>query len=103
MANSAMVRSVTRTVGLTSHNSTQPDTLLQGPKGQKHPLQEDSKLQLVAWKVSGKLWKVREYQNSLPHLSQIPENQGQYLITNRPGQSGLAGAVNGRLMPLQVI
>ena len=25
MANSAMVRSVTRTVGLTSHNSTQPD------------------------------------------------------------------------------
>ena len=78
-------------------------TLLQRPHGQKHPLQEGNQLQLVAWKVSGKLWKVREYKNSLPHLSQIPEGQGQYLITNRPGESGLAGVVNGRLIPLQVI
>ena len=78
-------------------------TLLQGSQGGKHPLQAGNQLQLVAWKVSGKLWKVREYQNSLPHLSQIPEGQGQYLITNRPGESGLAGAVNGRLIPLQVI
>ena len=78
-------------------------TLLQGPQGQKHPLQGRNQLQLVAWKVSGKPWKVREYQNLLPHLSQIPEGQGQYLITNRPGESGLAGVVNGRLIPLQVI
>ena len=78
-------------------------TLLQGPEGQKHPLQEGNQLQLVAWKVSGKFWKVREYQNSLPHLSQIPEGQGQYLITNQPSKSGLAGVVNGRLIPLQVI
>ena len=61
-------------------------TLLQGSQGGKHPLQAGNQLQLVAWKVSGKLWKVREYQNSLPHLSQIPEGQGQYLITNRPGE-----------------
>ena len=78
-------------------------TLLQGPQGQKHFLQEENQLQLVAWKVSGKLWKVREYQNSLPLLSQIPEGQDQYLITNRPGKSGLAGVMNGRLIPLQVI
>ena len=78
-------------------------TLLQRPHGQKHPLQKGNQLQLVAWKVSGKLWKVREYKNSLPHLSQIPEGQGQYLITNRPGESGLAGVVNGMLIPLQVI
>ena len=44
-------------------------TLLQGSQGGKHPLQAGNQLQLVAWKVSGKLWKVREYQNSLPHLS----------------------------------
>ena len=78
-------------------------TLLQGPQGQKHPLQEGNQLQLVAWKVSGKLWKVREYQNSLPYLSQIPEGQGQYLISSRTGESGLAGDVNGRLIPLEVI
>ena len=54
-------------------------TLLQGPQGQKHPLQEGNQLHLVAWKVSGKPWAVREYQNSLPHFSRIPEGQGQYL------------------------
>ena len=87
------------------HPITLPNliTLLQDPQEQKHPLQEGNQLQLVAWKVSGKLWKVREYQNSLPHLSQIPEGQGQYLITNRPSERGLAGVVNGRLIPLQLI
>ena len=73
-------------------------TLLQGPQGQMHPLQEDNQLHLVAWKVSGKLWKVRQYQNLLPHLSQISEGQGQYLITNQTGESGLASVVNGRLI-----
>ena len=78
-------------------------TLLQGPQGQKHPLQEGNQLHLVAWKVSGKSWKVRKYQNSLPHLFQISEGQDQYLITNRPGKSGLADVMNERLIPLQVI
>ena len=41
--------------------------------------------------------------NSLPHLSQIPEGQGQYLLTNWPDERGLAGVVNRRLIPLQVI
>ena len=79
------------------------NTLLQGPQGQKHPLQEENQLCLVAWKVSGKPRKVKEYQNSLPHLSQILEGQGQHLITNRPCESGLAGVMNERLISLQVI
>ena len=37
------------------------------------------------------------------NLSQIPEGQGQYLITNWPDESGLVGVVNGRLIPLLVI
>ena len=57
----------------------------------------------MAWKVLRKPWKVREYQNSLPHLSQIPKGQGQYLNTDQPGESGLAGVVNTRLISLQVI
>ena len=36
---------------------------------------------------------MREYQNSLSHLSQIPKGQGQYLNTNHPGESGLSGVV----------
>ena len=47
----------------------------------------------MAWKVLRKPWKVREYQNWLSHLSQIPKGQGQYLNTNQPGESGLAGEV----------
>ena len=47
--------------------------------------------------------KVREYQNSLLHLSQIAEDQGQYLITLRPGESWLAIVMNERLIPFQVI
>ena len=66
-------------------------------------LQEDNQLHLVAWKVAEKPWKVCEYQNSLPHLSQIPKDQGQYLITNRPDENELAGVMNERLTPLQVL
>ena len=103
MANSAMVRSITLSVGSISHNSTQSDHIVTRPSGAKHLLQEGNQLQSVTWKVSGKPWKVREYENSLPLLTQIPEGQGQYLVTNRPGESGLAGVVNGRLIPLQVV
>ena len=76
---------------------------LLGPQGQEQYLQEGNQLHLVPWKVSGKSVKVRGYQNSLPHLSQIPEGQDQYLITNWPGESGLAGVMNQRLIRLQVI
>ena len=44
--------------------------------------------------VSGKPWKVK---------SQIPEGEGQYLITNWPGEKGLAGVVNGKLIRLELI
>ena len=98
MANSAMVRSITRNVGSTPHNSTQSDRTVTRSSGAKA-----WKVSGKAWKVSEKLWKVREYQNSLPHLSQTPEGQSQYLITIRPGESELAGVVNGRLILLQVI
>ena len=37
---------------------------------------------------------LKEYQNMLKALSQMSEDQGQYLVTNRPGESGLAGVVN---------
>ena len=98
MANSAMVRSITRNVGSTSHNSIQSDHAVTRSSGAKA-----WKVSGKAWKISGKLWKVREYQNSLQHLSQTPEGQSLYLITIRPGESGLAGVVNGRLIPSQVI
>ena len=39
----------------------------------------------------------------MQHLPQISEGQSQYLITNQPGNIVLAGVMNERLIPLQVI
>ena len=74
MANSAMVGSITCNVGSTSHNSTQSDHTVARSSGANAPF-AGKQPQLVLWKVSGKLRKVKRYQNSLPHLSQIREGQ----------------------------
>ena len=47
-------------------------SLLHGPQGQLHPLQETNQLQLLAWMVSRKYWKMTEYQHSLQHILQVP-------------------------------
>ena len=103
MANSAMVSSITLNVDSASHNSSQSTHIVTRHSGGKAPFAGRQQTTMVAWKVSGKPWTVRECQNSLQHFSQTPEGQGQYLITNRPGESGLAGVMNKRLISLQVI
>ena len=99
MANSAMVTSITLNVD----SASQSAHIVTRHSGEKAPFAGRQQTTMVTWKVSGKPWKVRECQNSLQHLSQTPEGQGQYLITNRPGESGLAGVMNKRLISLQVI
>ena len=68
MANSAMVRSITRNVGSTSHNSTQSDHTVTRSSGAKAPFAGRQPPTTSWW-----LWKVREYQNLLLHLSKIQE------------------------------
>ena len=79
------------------------NTLLQGPRGQKKSSAGKQPTTVGCMEGLRKTLKVEEYQNSLSHLSQIPEGQGQYVITNRPGESRLAGVMSKRLIPLQVI
>ena len=98
-----MVRSITLNVGPTSHNPTQSDHILTRSSGAKAPFAGRQPTTLGGMEGFKKALEVREYQNLLPHLSQILEDQGQYLITNRPGESGLAGVINEKLIPLQVI
>lgn len=75
-------------------------SLLTNPQGKSHPLLENRTLRLVVWIISGKFWRVREYQEKLPSLSQVPEQRAHSLITNRPRESGeLAGVVNNKLIP----
>ncbi|XP_057299486.1 uncharacterized protein LOC130630105 [Hydractinia symbiolongicarpus] len=63
------------------------------PQGKSHPLLENRTLRLVAWTISGKFWRVREYQEKLQSLSQVSEQRAHSLITNSPGESGLAGVL----------
>ena len=78
-------------------------TLLKDPQGNTHPLVENNSLKLVAWRISGRTWQIKEYQRGLQDLLQLPEDQVHFLITNRPGESGLAGVVNNKLVPFSVL
>ena len=79
-----------------------PD-LLRDPQGRHHPLAINHTLRLVAWTISGKDWLRKEFQRKLPHLSQIQDEVGQNLIMNRPGESGIAGVLGDKLIPLEVL
>ncbi len=77
--------------------------LLVNPQGAIHPLVENGSLKLVAWKISGIIWQTKEYQRGLQDLSQMPEDRVHSLITNRPGESGLACVVDNKLIPLNAL
>lgn len=77
--------------------------LLKNPKGEIHPLVQNKSLRLVAWTVSGKSYLQKEYQQELQSSSLKGEEWGQTLITNRPGESGLIGVINEKLIPLDVL
>ena len=66
----------------------------------KHPLIEKGKLRLVAWTISGKSYLQKKFQRTLQSLSQVPKGKVQSLITDRPRESGIAGVVGNKLIPL---
>ena len=77
--------------------------LLLNPQGEVHPLIQNQSLQLVAWMISGKESKLREYHRKLQSLSVHREDRVHNLITNRPGASGIAGVVQDKLIPFDVL
>ena len=81
----------------------QTQNLLTGPNREKHKLVKNGHLQLLAWTISGKNYLQKEFQQKLPCLSQMPEDQAQTLITSRPGANGLAGVLADKLIPLKVL
>ena len=60
-------------------------------------------LQLVAWTVSGLDCRRREFTRQLPTLSPGQEDQILMHIKSRPGESGIAGVLEGKLMHFLVI
>ena len=103
LANTVLVPSVTKALNSKPFNFAQSPDLLQGPNKEPHPLRTKGSLQLLAWIVSGKGYLQKEYQRKLPLLSQMPDDQAQSLITNRPGISGIAGVLGDKLIPLNAL
>ena len=77
--------------------------LLKNPKGEIHPLVQNRTLKLVAWTVSRLDCRSREFQRQLPTLSPSQEDQILMQIMSRPGESGLAGVLEGKLIHFLVI
>ena len=72
--------------------------LLSNPRMEVHPLIKNRTLRLAAWLVSGNHQQQTEFRQQLPHLSRMPDQRALKKITNRPGESLLAGVVGEKLI-----
>ena len=77
--------------------------LLTDPFNNPHPLITTGQLQLAAWKLSGINSKQREFQAGLPSCWQQVGAGVQTQHTKVPGRDGIAGALNGKLIPFRVL
>ncbi|XP_077978269.1 uncharacterized protein LOC144433780 [Glandiceps talaboti] len=72
--------------------------LLLSPQGQIHTLVLNKTLHLAAWHVSGSQCKQRGFQKMLPNSSLQHGGKELMQIITRPGKSGIAGAILGKLI-----
>lgn len=63
-----------------------------------HPLVQNCSLQLAAWTILGNPYLIQDYQKRLPLLSLVQEDEIRVQIMTLPGESGLAGVLNDRLI-----
>jgi len=73
--------------------------LLSDPFGKPHPLMTTGQLQLAAWKLSGIDSRKREFQARLHNFWQQDGAEPQTQPTRVLGEDGIAGALNGKLIP----
>ena len=72
--------------------------LLLDPQGNKHPLVQNRKLMLAAWKVTGSPLRWNEFQAMQPSLYPNQEDRVLLQVTNQPGVSGLASVFGKKLI-----
>ena len=72
--------------------------LLLDPQGNKHPLVQNRKLMLVAWKVTGSPLRWKEFQAMQSSLYPNQEDRVLLQVTNQPGVSGLASVFGKKLI-----
>ena len=79
------------------------NTSLKNAQREVHSLIANRTLRLAVWTISGKDYLRREFQKQLPSLLQVQDEKVQFQITIRPGECGLAGVLNNKLMHFDVI
>ena len=72
--------------------------LLKNPNREIHTLVQNGSLKLVARMVSGLDCRRRGFQMQLPTLYPGQEDQILMQIMSRPGESGIAGVIEGKLI-----
>lgn len=75
--------------------------LLLNTQGEEHPLITNGSLHLAAWKISGKGWKQVDFQSKLQTWSEKAGEMAQNPLTSQPGRNGVAGVLNGKLIPFR--
>ena len=83
---------------LPSHNRP-----LQDPFNRIHPLVVNNQLQLATWKVSENPTLQKEFQSGLQSSSYQDRAKVPTQHTSWGGSGGLAGVLQGRLIPFQVM
>ena len=64
---------------------------------------ENRTLRLAAWLISGNPQQQTKFHQQLPHLSQMPDQKALKEITDRPGESLVAGVVGEKWIRFLVI
>ena len=99
LACTGMVPSPVGNVLQASHSTSPLRDLLLSPNQQPHPLIPQGHLQLAAWMVTGKTCLQGEFQRTLQICSApIRGEKALQGLTTAPGNSVVAGVVNGRLI-----
>ena len=75
--------------------------MITGPQGESHPLVETNMLNLIVWKVSGIRQETKLYQKQLGIYPTTSYPQAHDPLTSQPGNGGVAGVVNGKLIQFQ--
>ena len=73
--------------------------LLHSPMLEPHPLIRSKKFLLVAWKLSGDVLKIKDFQKELSTFSWKVSVSPHQLVTSPPGKIGLIGTTNRVRIP----
>ena len=78
-------------------------TVLSDPIGKPHPLMATGQLQLATWKLSGIDSRQKAFQARLHNCWQQDGTGAQTVRMKVLGGDGIAGALNGKLIPFHVL